>query len=266
MPYNMQQYVDDVRMRLSRYDISAEVDNGMLEMLVNRARHDVQLATLQIFPERYSREFTIAAVPSAVTDYATTSPRATGSVTNAVYEAALPSDFIEMVQCFVKDSGTTFWAGRLVNKRELVQIMRNVWNCPTEQNPVYYVQRAPGDASYTIGVSKGSGVVATNEIRIWYLAKLPYLQLFNAGNPDPEVRIGYDCQELVVSLATLKVCQALKFDVSVQAIVGDINLNIAFLEDAYKTGVDRSKLMLPSRESLYPNRPVPENPVMVQPQ
>jgi hypothetical protein len=257
----MQQYVDDVRLRLSRYDISAEVDNGMLEMLVNRARHDVQLATLWVFPERYARETTIAAAPSAVANYATTSPTLAGSVTNAVYEVALPSDFIEEVQVFIKDDSTNFWAARKLNKRELFQIMRNVWNCPTLQNPIYYVERSPGDATYTIGASKGATAVATNDIKLWYLAKLPYLQLFGTGGAaDPEVRIGYDCQELVVTLATLKTCQALQFSDALPTITGDIDLNIYILEEMYKKRVDRSKLLLPSRESLYPNMPVPERP------
>lgn len=262
MPYNMQQYVDDVRLRLSRYDVSAEVDNGMLEVLVNRARHDVQLATLEFFPERYAREVIISAAPANVTAYDTTSPRLSGSVVNKVYDVALPADFITDVQVMVKDDTTVFWSARKANKRELFQIMRNTWNCPSLQNPIYYIERAPGDATYTIGVSKGSTAVATNDIKIWYLAKLPYLQLFGSGgSPDPEVRIGYDCQELVVTLASLKTCMALQFTDALQAITGDIELNIFFLEEMYKRHVDRSKLLLPSRESLYPNQPIPERPV-----
>lgn len=265
MAMDMQKYVDDVRLRLPRYDVSQELDQGTIAMLVNRARIDVQLATLQTFPERYARETVVSGTPAAVTEYATTVPKPSGNVTNAVYSISLPADFIEEVSVFVKDDGTDFWETRKINKSELFQTMKNIWNCPTLNTPIHCTERAPGSAAVTLYVSKGDTVVAAGDIKLWYLARLPDLELFNgSGSADTEVRIGHDLTDLVVTIATLKAVETLQFTRAKQPIMNDIEIAVSLLEAQYSRGIDRKKLNLPSRESLYPNQPVPELPQGMQ--
>lgn len=253
MPYNMYQYIDEVKARMSRYDVQAELDTGKLEMVINRARRDVQLATLPIFRERYGRIATISAVPSVVANYAFTDVD--------FYSAALPADFIEEDVVLVTHDSNE-WEARKLIKQEMYGIARNSWVSPTTNSPVYIVERDPASTTTNIFVSKGSAVVDANQIKLWYIAALPYLQAHPvSGTPDNERKMSYQWEELVVLCSMAKAYEMQQFMQLRDLIVGDIQTIISLMEESYKTNIDRSKLLLPTRESLMPNVPISDVPV-----
>lgn len=249
----MYEYIDEVKVRGSRYDIQLELDDLTIEMLVNRARRDVQMATLPLFRERYGRIATLSAAPSLVSSYT--------SGTVAWYSIALPADMIEETVVYLT-SNTKQWEARKLSKPEMDNIARNSWNAPTANAPAYVVEKDPGNSVATLFISKGSGVVAANETELWYVAALPYLQAYpDTGSPDVERKMSYQWEELVVLCALAKTYEMSQYQGAKELLMSDIQTVVTLLEENYKTRVDRPKLLLPSRESLVPNVPILDVPV-----
>ncbi len=253
MPYNMHQYIDEVMARMSRYDVQIELDPLKLEMLINRARMDVQAATMPIFRERYGRTAIIGSSPVLVPTYS--------QGTIATYQANLPADLIQEEVVLVKYNSNN-WAARPVNKREFYGVVRNSWSYPTPQAPVYMVEKDPANALSTIYVSKGSDSVIANDITVWYLAALPYLQSYPvSGIPDVERKMGWQWEELVVLCTMVKAYEMLQFMQMRDLISNDVQAMVSLMEEQYKTTVDRSKLLLPTRESVVPGVPISDVPL-----
>jgi hypothetical protein len=268
MPYNMRTYASEVMHRLGRYDVARSVDSGMLETVVNLARHEVQLATLQAVPERYSRRHrpTTAAAVSYVDsakmfeyDMATNGTR---TVTNLVGSIDLPQDFIIDVTVGVGTApiavNPVLWQARPVSKRDLYTVLTKSFAKPTPHNPVYTIEKSTTSNNYRLLISTGTALPLANEVEIWYLAKLPWLQISNStGAPDPEVRIGYDLQELVVVIACKKILETLNIIDGRQIIMQDIEMMISSLQREYAGRIDRSRLLVEAKESTVPNVPIP---------
>lgn len=253
MPYNIQQYTDEVTSRMSRYEVQAELDPLVLEMLINRARRDVQMATMPIFRERYGRRAILSTSPSLVTNYS--------YGTNQVYQVSLPADFIEDEIVLLKTDSND-WGVRKLDKRELFDVVKNSWMQPKPQSPVYVIEKDPASSTFVMYISKGSDVISANDVTLWYVAGLPYLESYPvSGSPDVERKIGYQWEELVVLCTMMKAYELLQFPQMRDLITADIQTMISFMEEQYKTSVDRSKLLLPTRESLVPNVPISDTPM-----
>jgi len=253
MPYNMYQYTDEVMARMSRYDVQIELDPLKLEMLINRARMDVQAATMPIFRERYGRIAIIGSSPALVPTYSH------GSI--ATYQVNLPTDLIEDEVVLVKYDSND-WAARKLDKREFYGVIRNSWSYPTPQAPIYMVEKDPANPLATIYVSKGSASVIANDITIWYLAALPYLQSYPvSGVPDNERKMGWQWEELVVLCTMVKAYEMLQFNQMRDLISNDVQTMVSLMEEQYKTTIDRSKLLLPTRESVVPGVPISDVPL-----
>lgn len=268
MPYTMQSYQDEVALRLSRYQVSLELDAGTLEMMINRARRDVQLATLQMFPERYAAIIDLDLVSGnaavEVQEYRNTVPRFGTSVTNSVWRMQLPDDYIQIHSVLVQTvSGENagFWEAREVNKAELYGAMRNQNQMPTSFDPIYCIEKDPANARYDIYVSKGANAVSPSQVTIWYQKALKYLQLVGAGGtPDAEVNMSYEYEEMVVLNTMLQALKKTNFLVAKQVIQGDVENLLTEIETNYNATVDKRGLLLPSRMGLYPGSAVPDRP------
>lgn len=255
MPYNMYQYIDEVMARMSRYDVQAEIDPLKLEMLINRSRRDVQAATMPIFRERYGRIGIITASPTLVANYS--------YGTTAVYKVDVPADFIEDEVVLLKHNSDN-WGVRKLTKQELFEVVRNSWISPTPQSPVYVIEKDPSTARASIFISKGSGTIIASDVTLWYIAALPYLQAYPAsGTPDVERKMGFQWEELVVLCTMVKAYEMQQFMQMRDLISSDIQTMISLMEEQYKTSIDRSKLLLPTRESLMPNVPISDVPLNV---
>lgn len=262
MPYNMATYAAEVMHRLHRYDVAKSVDVGMLENLVNQARFDVQMATLQAVPERYARLHVPSAVPtvswvdSARMFEHDTSTGGARTIVNQVYVLLLPEDFITDVTVSTLYE-ENWWPARPVAKRDLYAVLTRSFTKPTQRNPIYCIEKLLGQTQTRLLVSIGSELLPANHVEIWYLAKLPWLQIENAaGTPDPEVRIGYDLEELVVQVACLKILETLGLPSGMALIKNDIEMMVGALQRQYEGEIDRSRLLVEARESVIPNVPI----------
>lgn len=265
MPYNAQQYVDEVKLRLSRYAVNMELDEGSLEMIVNRARRAVQRATMPLFPERYSAILNLTGVPGntsvAVPEYTVTVVRGATSVTNTMWLLNLPADFVQAEVVLISTAEGARFESRQVTKKELATTMRNVHTQPTPRSPIYCIEKNPNNSQYQIYASKGAAQVTVSDVQIWYLKALKHLQLDDGtGNPDNEVVMSYEFEEFVVYQAMLDALKKTSFNNAKQIIGSEIEMQISSLQQQYNTSVDRSGLLLPSREGIYPNQGIPEMP------
>jgi hypothetical protein len=259
----MQTYAAEVMQRLHRYDVSKSVDVGMLEALINAARFDVQMATLQAVPERYARLHRPDAVPAVswvdsarMFEHDLTNIGSARTIVNAVYVLPLPQDFITDVTMHVLEY-ENWWPARAVSKRDLYTVLTKSFSRPTQRNPVYCVEKLVGQVQARLLVSIGETVLEKDKVEIWYLAKLPWLQLENAaGAPDAEVRIGWDLEELVVLISCLKVLESIGAGGALPLIRQDVEMMIEAMQRQYEGKVDRSRLLVQARESVVPNVPI----------
>jgi len=166
MPYNMRTYASEVMHRLGRYDVAKSVDSGMLETVVNLARHEVQLATLQAVPERYARRHrpstaaTISYADSAKMFEYDMATNGTRTVTNLVGSIDLPQDFIIDVTVGVGTApiavNPVLWQARPVSKRDLYTVLTKSFAKPTPHNPVYTIEKSTTSNNYRLLISTGT--------------------------------------------------------------------------------------------------------------
>lgn len=261
MPYTMRTYMAEVMQRLDRYTVASQVDPGMLETLINQARHNVQLATLQLVPERYARVHVPAgaAVVSLEEsarsyEYDATIP-ATVPVITLVGEIPLPQDFIDPVAVFVTDEDDVEWPARLAEKRELYTVLTKSFTKPSPTDPVYCIEKRTDATAHRLLISTGTVLPDAGTVSIWYLAKLPYLQAAAAGNvDDTETRIGYDLQELVVLLTMMNALTTMGLPDSVQIISQFISALVMGIQNQYEGSVDRRTLLYQAREGTILNQ------------
>jgi hypothetical protein len=257
----MRTYASEVMQRLKRYDVAKSIDSGMLETSINLARYQVQLATLQTVPERYARIH--RPVNAVVVSWENSArmlefDQSTGgakTIINQVGTVDLPSDFIADVTVGVSE-GDVMWQARKVSKRDLYSVLTKSMTKPTPHNPIYCIERSTETANPKLFISTGTALPAQGIVEIWYLARLPWLQIANStGQPDVEIRIGYDLQELVVTIACYKIMESLQIIDGRQLLKNDIELMVSALNQQYQAGIDRSRLFVEANESLVPKVP-----------
>lgn len=261
MSYNMRTYAAEIMHRLKRYSIAQNIDAGMLETTINLARYTVQQATLQAVPERYARLHRPASAPvvswensARMLEFDQTTGGAK-TIINQVGTVDLPKDFIADVTVAVAE-GDVLWQARKVSKRDLYSVLTKSMTKPTPHNPVYAIERATEGANVRLLISTGDTLPAQGTVEVWYLARLPWLQIATtAGTPDIEIRIAYDLQELVVLLSCYKIMESLQILDGRQLLKQDIELLVNSLSKQYVGGIDRSRLFVEANESIVPKIP-----------
>ncbi|MBL8000198.1 MAG: hypothetical protein JNL32_16365, partial [Candidatus Kapabacteria bacterium] len=171
--YSILDYYDEMMMRLRRYYVSQELDAGTAEMIINRARRDVQMAILPIYRERFTCWLNMnQVVGNTVVEETTrrrTMTRFGGTqTTNRSYVMQLPADFIEADVVIVEGSLGSYEASEL-SKREFYSIMGQSWAYPSPHTPKFCVEKDTEQPNYVIRVSKGPEAVTLPQVRVYYV-------------------------------------------------------------------------------------------------
>lgn len=255
MPYTMETYISEIEARMPRYEASVKSNHGQLEMHINRARRDVQSALLPVAEYRFGRRRILSAAPTLESRLTVQN----GSYEIKFYTTPLPADVIDVAALNVLTSAVWRGAQRLT-KQELYGVANNTYTRPMPHRPVFAIEKSPGAAVSSLYVSKGTAAVGASEIEIFYTAALAHLEQVNSSDAaDAERKIPWDCEELVIYKAMWLMFAGDKFVAARRTLEADMDLTIRILEDNYKNRIDRSHLLLPSRESLVPNVPMPES-------
>ena len=288
--YNAKQFVDEVKLRLSRHNVVLSLGEPDILMLVNEARRDVQLSTMGLFREFFGKvlrldTFTIDA------DLATAN-QTLGRTVN-VWRTVMPIDFIDtyVVNLRYQLNGTiaefggasytnvTFDAPcRRVNKRELFGVQGQSWNTPTLHHPIYAVEKkltdlanpySPNYIMYLAGldvdgtttifdVAEADSVM----IEMWYVAALPALEeqpsLVPGSVPDTELAIPHAFEELVILNAMMLCLQKTDNQEAMASVKADQDMMMMLIEDQYNVSRQKRSMLLESRQPIISQSPYPQ--------
>lgn len=293
----MREYIDELFMRLSRYNVAFELDESIAQQLINDARQKVQMSSLYVYPEKYSAITTLDLVPdqqvfNEEADLITTMPRNYLGVLaieeNQWWRLWLPNDFIEVFSVWIKHDKLTvqnapseYWINpnsqwfeaRRVTAREIFQSTTNVITRPRPFLPSYSIQQGAWDIErqsgsfskkyrYLIMISIGLPLADwqpnSEDVMIYYVRALPYLQLFNReGLPDVDYAIPFELQEFVIMQASIMAMMRNNAFQQAQLLSVEMEHEIAYLEEQYNLLIDKQQFTLPSREGIYQNVYVP---------
>jgi hypothetical protein len=242
-------------MRVPRYEVSPELDDQTIELHINQARRTAELALIPINRERFGWIYTIDVTPTLVPDLNITVPFGAFGGTVQWYQALLPPSFVQIESVHVRhgEYPTDRWEAREVSSREVYSMGRQSVNRPTPEHPVFFIDKSPQNNQYQITVSKGAAPVRANDIVIYFIGMVGYMQQF--PNDDVEVKIGYDAEELVILMAIKEGLGKIYYPTLGPLVEQDVQNAIQFIEGLYNFNVDSRKLLLPTRERLAPNTP-----------
>jgi hypothetical protein len=137
-------YIDEIKLRLSRYQI-AYTDDMLLLTYLNRARRQVQLITYKLMPERYGD---IAVIEINTSNYQLHSEIRSNfaSIPIRVYQLPLPNNLIDITTCIFysqdrRDDSIFRAEARETTKEELFNSTRSSFSTPTIHNPIYTWER-----------------------------------------------------------------------------------------------------------------------------
>jgi len=266
MPHTCKTYMEEAMLRLNRYEVQAELDDGSAEMLVNLARRDVQLATIGLFPERYAGIHRLDLennfLTSELQEFRQVITRGGLPDTIRWYGYQLPDDFIEEVAVYVKsEANGDWWRARKTTKQEMWAVSRSSTLAPTVREPMYFVEKDTDSDAYRIACSHGgTPIIASEWIEVWYKKALRWLQMFNSdyqGNPDEsdiEVAMNYEFEEWVVYRLMIRVLEKLNWaDQNIKQIIDlDIQRIVSLSSSNFSTSIDEVGILVPSKRQTWP--------------
>jgi len=280
------EYIDDLRLRLSRLDVKLEIDDSTLLTVLNAARRRTQTLTLSLYPERYGRVMTLDITTDLNLIPEDEVLNATHNDTINVYYAVLPPDFIDAQAVILRynmdgtawgvtyDNVTFSHEARRFDKRELYGIQEQSWNRPTYTAPVYGIERniitvtggAPaisGNNYYLLfaGLSDGNQTIMDisafqhGRVEVWYTALVPDLELFPSGSPgtvsDLELAIPIEFEELTMLNAMVSCLQKVR---NAEQLLIDARGELAewegLVSEMYSVGKLKESTLLPSKEEV----------------
>jgi len=254
-------YIDEVKLRLQRNKISVSLSDTLVLTLVNRARRQVQKATIGLYPERYGR---IWIRPIFAADlfplYNQSNPYSTTPL--QVLRVQLPVDILQVEVCILSywdDEQPTYRNEcRYQTKWEMFNAHMNAFAVPTKDTPLYNYERdlsvtPPLYFLYVSGIEDGVAqtiidTYANRQLEIWYTAALPDLE--NLPLIEADTVIPAHLQELVILYASLFAMQMAEPTASLTAVIAEIQRIEAMAKDLFTVEMDVSPSLLPSKEGL----------------
>lgn len=247
-------YLDEIKIRLLRHDLASSFSDPELMSYVNRARRDVQKATIGRFPERFSRISDLAIVENP-----TQFP--------ARYYCVLPDDLMDVYGVYLNYTSTeatpAIVSSRLreSSQREVSTIMGHTWNKPSMKAPVFVLQKdniLDPDTYinllylYIGDVTTDLSTYATNPtVEVWYTLAIGEIEDFNILGQDDEERVIPTMFKEMVILTALKICMERVYNASgLQSVMMDIDNFISIFDMKEIFGFESETILLPSKEGI----------------
>lgn len=127
---NAKEYVEELMLRLSRFDVIKDLNEPLMLTYINKGRQQAQRFTIGYMPERYSRISEIPINPIPVTNY--TLRDYYGKIIR-MYPVPLPNDFIEVYRVILK-----YRTASETVEPELIQLFEGANFVPAEDDGVTY--------------------------------------------------------------------------------------------------------------------------------
>jgi hypothetical protein len=265
-------YVDEVKLRLSRHDVALDLDEPTVLMYVNEARQAVQRSTMNFYPSNYGKRFNMTAGAGGAN---WTLGRSVGfsargaTITVESYKATLPTDVIDLVSvqtqhtiqvqvtnpnpppATITQAQTRTYEARRVDFREMFNVMQHSFNRPTPQTPIYAIETNTVTGDKVLHLSVGQGKAqngAGTGVVIWYVAALAPLDL--TPNPTIEMYIPWQFQEMVVMGAMVSCLQRIQANDHLPSVKAELQAYESLKADLYTTSKQRATAWLPSGEAV----------------
>lgn len=235
-----QDYTDELVLRLSRVDVSIDMNTPTLLTYINRARQRVQKITMPLYPERYGKISRVAT--------------SGGIDSNGFLITQLPVDFIDayVVICEWQSDNVTYRAeARYTDAREIANVAIHSWNLPSEWTPSYTISRLIDTTPYAYRCQMSLGPngqafldrVSDVIIEVAYTSALEDLEL-----SDVERTIPVNVEELVIYYAMLLSLQRSQEEVAIQSVQAELDLLMKLFRTTYDVEKAKEIVLLPSKE------------------
>lgn len=253
-------YIDEVKLRLQRSQVSISLGDAFILSAVNRARRKVQKDTLQLYPERYGR-IDVAPISNAEIYPLYQQINSYANQNLQVVRHVLPIDFIEaevVILQYSSDESPIYRSeARPASKWEMFTAMMSSWAVPTPTTPMYCVERDMSVATmpyviYLAGIEESATLLydkyAQVQLEVWYRAALN--DLTDMLVQDIDSVIPAYLQELVILQAEFYCLNTLEITHVAASTLKEIQRLEGQIKDSYAVDSDLRPQLLPSKEGI----------------
>lgn len=260
-------YIDEVKMRLQRFEVATNIDDMQILTYLNESRHEVQQLFLSLYPEHFSKIYTIPLnIGMRYSRY--DQPDTISGMPMKILEVELPPDVIDITTAIVYwcDTATQIiWRNqaRRSTKYELLSITNHAWNLPTLMRQVYaldkYISRdgvqdtyltklylAGIDKDATTTIFDGSDYV---NLELWCTIALPYIE--SVIMDDIDLGMPVEGMELTITMTVMRLLSDMNDKESASILLADFNRALQQIKTNYSTETSIVPTLLPSKEGAY---------------
>lgn len=258
----IKEYIDEIKIRLSRIGITRDLDDMTLATYVNRARQQVQRFVMPITPDRYGKRktFTIDGTTSEDNDYKVSIGYSNKTVD--YWRFPLPDDYIDAEVCILEweiDEVIYRSEARQATKFELFNNSVNAFNVPSNHRPVYTTENllAHSNLGYPLTwsgkhfyISPGNITdliaKATNiKVELWYKHSIYDLDYWLNDNDQVTP---YYLDELVINFACQLCLRNISDERSIDSVEAESGILKKMIQELYTVQTDVAEQFMPSKE------------------
>ena len=248
----LQDYIDEVKLRLNRYNVVTSSNDISIMTYINDGRRNAQRISLPYVGQRYGKIMTISG--GRFEAYAPTSIALPGSRMVVTYNVKLPDECVDVdsiVFVYATHGAEFRKEARRMDKEELYNLSLNNWTIPSIDRPTFTVEHILfGDAAMAgknlIVAGASQADMENINVRIWYKAIIPDLSDPN----ESEQWLSPDFQELAIYYAMLSLVRDSKSTEHYQTISIVLNKMVSNLTGVYQLNEFQPGKELESNEAI----------------
>jgi len=253
------EYIDEIKLRLNRLGVTSTLNDPLILNYVNKARRDVQMATLSVMPERYGRR-------DVYLLNAASAPVDVDSMVHIYYNVPievrtfqLPPDYIDVETLWIgrmKNGRWIYREARRLHKKEFHNVKTHCFNIPHVDRPVFVIDSKQyndfggvDNICYIAGLEE-NGVSIFNagmvQVEIWAIVALSDFDRLDEN----ENVLSIDLQEYAVKQAMVYCLNDIDYIGLKQSMVSQVETYKRMVIDNYRMLKQQPIHQLPSQEGV----------------
>lgn len=257
---NAKEYVEELMLRLSRFDVIKDLNEPLMLTYINKGRQQAQRLTIAYMPERYSRRSVFPIENQPMAQYNT---RAYDGQLVSLYPVVLPDDFLDSYRVILQYTLNN--VERLVECRRYT--MDEIYNTnilainpPKIFTPIYTVV-ANNDINYRLLIA-GLDLSSNNNIfadenysdvmcEVWYTVAINELEGRNSNNQiDNELTLPIHIEELAINYAMLHCLRHVKHEEGIQLLIQEVQLLESMFMQNFEQNIVATNLELATSQEV----------------
>ena len=252
----VKEYIDEIKLRLNRLGVTKSLNDALILSYLNKARRDVQIATMSIMPERYGRRDVIqlSLGNNTFPDPDTMQHLYHPTMPIDVYRFRIPADYIEIVSLVLSGYELGRREARKLVKPELHNIKTHGFNLPVWDRPIYVHEFKQQDYfanvdnwCYIAGVRKGQSLIFDIDliaVEIWAIVALADFDM----KTEQEPVLSPDLEEYAIKQAMLYCTHDVEHVALYQSLKAQTEQYGETIMQNYTMMIDEPIQQLPSEE------------------